>query len=219
MKHSLLLIILFLLSCITIKSQTRKDSLYVFVGEKIKMEEIPYKIDTLPDGRVEIPMDAGFNCEYRIIENVYGNYPSDTIKFKAYDHYGVPTFSTYENVMLFVSIAPDGTLYHNKYQYFNLYKTKDGKWASPYSTYDYEHPYLKDQTDIKPERIKFDPSVSYDISKMKDADIKYWFPSKYYSIKKGKVYPKYGNYIPELFELKKRGILQARGIFSEEDED
>lgn len=219
MKHSLLLIILFVLSCITIKAQIRKDSLYVFVGEKIKIEEIPYKIDTLPDGRVEIPMDAGFNCEYRIIENIHGNYPSDTIKFRAYDHYGIPGFSKYEYVILFISLESDGELYHEKYQYFNLYKAKNGKWASPYSAYDYNHSYLKDETDIRPERIKFDSSVSYDISKMKDSDIKYWFPNKYYSIKNGKAYPKYGNYIPELFELKKRGVLRARGIFSEEDED
>lgn len=218
MKYNLLLIILLVLSCVVVKGQTRKDSLYVFVGEKINIEEIPYKIDTLPNGRVEIPMDAGFNCEYRIIENVYGNYPSDTINFKAYDHYGIPTFSKYDNVMLFVSLESDGKLYHEKYQFFNLYKTKNEKWASPYSAYDYGHPYLKDETQIKPERIKFDSSVSFDISKLKDSDIKYWFPKKYYSIKEGKAYPKYGNYIPELFELKKRGILQARGIFSEDEE-
>ncbi|MFV0468898.1 MAG: hypothetical protein ACK5MK_08245 [Dysgonomonas sp.] len=218
MKHNILLLLIF--SCIvSSKAQTRKDSLYVFVGEKIKIEEIPYKIDTLPDGRVSMPMDTGFNCEYKIIENVYGNYPSDTIKFRAYDHYGVPAFSRYDNVMLFVSISPDGTLYHQKYQYFNLYKTKDGKWASPYSAYDYNHTYLKYETDIKPERIKFESSVSYDISKMKESDIKYWFPRKYYLIKKGKAYPKYGNYIPELFELKKRGILLARGIFFEKYKD
>lgn len=59
----------------------------------------------------------------------------------------------------------------------------------------------------------------FDISKMEDNNIEYWFPKKYYSIKKGKAYPKYGNYIPELFELKKRSILYNRGIFfSEEDE-
>lgn len=219
MKHSLLLIILFVLSCITIKAQTRKDSLYVFVGEKIKIEEIPYKIDTLPDGRIEIPMDVGFNCVYRIIENVYGNYPSDTINFKAYDHYGVPTFSKYDNVMLFVSLEYDGELYHEKYQYFNLYKAKNGKWASPYSAYDYNHSYLKDETDIRPERIKFDSSIYFDISKLENSERKYWFPNKYYSIKNGKAYPIYGNYVPELFELKKRGILQARGIFSEEDDE
>lgn len=219
MNSKLLLFVLLLLSSLAIEAQTAKDSLYVFVGEKIKIEEIPYKIDTLPDGSVEIPMDAGFNCEYKIIENVYGNYPSCTIKFRVYDHYGVPVFSRYDNVMLFVSIAPDGTLYHQKYQYFKLYKTKEGKWASPYSASDYNHPYLKDQTDIKPEKIQFDSSVSFDISKMEASDIKYWFPKKYYLIKLGKAYPKFGNYIPQLFVLKKRGILQARGIFSEENED
>lgn len=218
MKYKLLSA-LFLLICIIGGAQTRKDSLYVFVGEKIKIDKIPYEIDTFSDGRVSIPMDARFNCEYRIIQNIYGNYPTDTIKFKAYDHYGTPTFSRYDNVMLFVSIAPDGTLYHQKYQYFNLYKTEDDKWASPYSADDYNHPYLKDKADIKPERIRFNPSVSFDVSKLEDSDIKYWFPKKYYLIKEGNAYPKYGNYILELFELKKRGVLQARGIFSEEDED
>lgn len=217
MKHNLLLILLFVFN-MTTQSQTRKDSLYVFVGEKIKIEEIPFKIDTFPDGRMEIPMDGAFNCEYGIIEDVYGDYPSDTISFKAYDHYGVPAFSKYDNVMLFVSLGSDGKFYHEKYQFFNLYKTKNEKWASPYSTYDYSHPYIKEEIDIKPDRIEFDSSVSYDISKMEDSEIKYLFPNKYYSIKNGKAYPKYGNYLPELFELKKRGILRARGIFSEKDE-
>lgn len=119
MHHKLLLIILFLLSSITIEAQTRKDSLYVFVGKKVKMEEIPYKIDTLSDGRISVPMDRGFKCEYKVLEYVYGNSPKDTIKFMAYDHYGLPAFSRYDNVMLFVSIAPDGKLYHEKYQYYN----------------------------------------------------------------------------------------------------
>lgn len=217
MKYRLFLTILVVLSCITIKAQTEKDSLYVFVGEKIKMEEIPFAIDTFPDGKIVVPMDAAFNCEYKIIENIYGNYTSDTIRFKAYDHYGVPAFSEYENVMLFVSLESDGELYHLKYQFFDLYKTKDGKWASPYIGYGCYDPDIKDEIDIKPVRIKFDPSVSFDISRFENSDIKYYYPDKYFSIKNGKAYPKYGNYIPELFELKKRGILNARGIFSDED--
>ena len=42
-----------------------------------------------------ISMDGKFDAQYKILENVYGNYENDTIKFSAYDHYGTPAFSEY----------------------------------------------------------------------------------------------------------------------------
>jgi hypothetical protein len=96
------------------------NTLVAFVGEKIDWKQLPYNGG----------MDAGVKATYRIIQLVYGNYEADTITFEAYDHYGLPSFLQYKHVLLFVSKYED-TFYHVKYQYFDLYKTSDGRWASP----------------------------------------------------------------------------------------
>ena len=96
------------------------NKLFVFVGEKIAVTELPYE---------EGSMDAGYKAKYKILQRVYGNYPNDIIEFVAYDHYGTPAFSKYKNVLLFVS-EYEGKFYHEKYVYDPLFKTKDGRWAT-----------------------------------------------------------------------------------------
>ena len=117
----------------TFKSE-RKNSLVAFVGEKIEVIDMPYSAE----GR-----DLGFRAKYKIIELVYGNYSDDTITFDAYDHYGTPAFSHYKHALLYVS-KYKGKYYHVKYQFDDVYQTKDGRWAGPYSDHD------SDSTSIKP---------------------------------------------------------------------
>ncbi|GAB2781872.1 hypothetical protein GCM10027275_27030 [Rhabdobacter roseus] len=156
-------------------------------------------------------MDGAFKAKYKIIKNIHGNYPKDTIEFEAYDHYGVPAFSKYKHVLLYVS-EQGGKLYHEKYQYSDVYLTKGNKWAGPYSSSDYEHP-DNENTSIKPVRVKFKEEVSVDISEFKKEAIDRWFPSPYYKITGNKAIVVMGNYINELFQLKKDGILKARGYY------
>jgi hypothetical protein len=203
--------------------QTKKDSLYVFVGEKIEVKEWPQpktieSIDTtIVNGnttiskRVSLSMDGRFIAKYKILQQVYGKFKADTIEFLAFDHYGTPAFSKYKYVMLFVSNY-NGKLYHEKYQFFDVYKTKDGRWASSYKVGDYQHDYNKNTT-VKPELIDFVKQVSYNIKGRNKEDIDYLFPSPYFKIVGQKAVAVWGNYIDELFELKKGGILKARSIF------
>ncbi|RZJ99717.1 MAG: hypothetical protein EOO46_22160 [Flavobacterium sp.] len=100
----------------------RKNTLFVFVGKKISVIKAQQDSNS---------MDAQFKAKYKILQRVYGMLPKDTIEFEVYDHYGVPGFSHYENALLFVS-EYDGKYYHEKYQYFDLYPTLDGKWAGIY---------------------------------------------------------------------------------------
>jgi len=193
-----------------------QDTLYVFVGEKIDLVNKPYKDrDTLEDGRIVIPMDAGFIATYKVIQNVYGDYPKDTIIFDAYDHYGIPPFSKHQNVLLFVSVK-NGRFYHQKYQYFAVYKTIDNRWASPYSIQDYTYNKERniDIKNIKPHRIELQQEVYYNTTHFKNGKIRY--PKRKFDyrcrLKKSKVI--YGNYLDELFELKK-GIFRARGLVLE----
>lgn len=180
----------------------KNNFLFVFVGEKIELTRLPQE---------PIALDAAFLAKYKVLDKVYGDYREDTIDFVVYDHYGEPPFSKYKFVLLFVSLHED-KFYHEKYQYFDLYKTKEGKWASPYATGDYQHE-DNQNTLVKPEKIEFADDVYYDVSTKKRMDIKEWYPAPYYQVARGKAKAVYGNYLPELFKLKRDGVLKARDLF------
>lgn len=187
--------------------QTRKDSLYVFVGKKIELVkfEIPHKTS-------EIILDEGFKAKYQIIKNVYGNYNKDTIEFEVFDHYGIPAFSKYDYVLLFVGNY-NGKLYNEKYLYFDVYKTKNGRWASSYKLNEYI--FNKNAT-LKPEPIDFSDEVSYklDLNKNNKDRIKKMFAPPYYKIVGDKAIAVWGNYVEQLFELKKGRSLKNKGYFN-----
>jgi hypothetical protein len=177
---------------------------FVFVGKKISVSraEEKYYCDVYT-------MDSKFEAEYKIIESVYGKLAKDTLKFVVYDHYGRPRFSNYEYALLFVSRYCD-KMVHQKYQYYPLYKTDNNKWASPYSAFDYSR--IDSTIKIKPELIKFQEPVYFDITKWNKDMIEKEYPAPYYKIENGKAIALYGNYVPELLELKKQTVLKARGI-------
>ncbi|MBS1734093.1 MAG: hypothetical protein JST02_12425 [Bacteroidetes bacterium] len=180
------------------------NRLFVFVGQKIW-------VDALPSRTTDF--DNGFKAKYLVLEKVFGNFPSDTIEFIAYDHYGIPAFSKYQNVLLYLS-ANSGTYYQQKYIYNDVYKTKDGRWAGSYAGDDYEHEYNK-HTKIKPIIIQFTQKVAYP-KKVTDDDGKQFtltFPKPYFKTVGDSAYAIYGNYIDDLFKLKRDGYLTARNIF------
>lgn len=188
-----------------VPSQTdnaKQNSLFVFVGEKIEVTQLQHEPGAF---------DNAFLAKYKVLDKVYGDYLKDTIVFEAYDHYGDPPFSKYKFVLLFVSLH-EGKFYHEKYQYFDLYKTKTGKWASSYPTADYKHDYNKNIS-VKPEKIDFAEDVYYDVSGRDRKSVKEWRPAPYYQVEQGKAKAIYGNYIPELFKLKRDGVLKARELF------
>ena len=223
MKYSLFYLFLLTVICCKSYGQTKKDSLYVFVGEKISVKEVSSpnvtdSFDILFENGVisynksgTINMDNKFLARYKVRQVLYGNYVSDTIDFFAYDHFGTPEFSKYQTVLLYVQDY-NGRLVHQKYQFADVYETKNGRWASSYKTDDYRHEFNKSSTVI-PEKIDFMKKVTYDIKGQKKKNVEEWFPSTYYKIKRGRAIAVYGNYVEELFELKKNGVLKARGIF------
>lgn len=206
-----------------LSAQTKKDSLLVFVGEKILVEELPQekeiaRIDTVVENgdtsfvqKVRWNMDGKYLARYKVLQKIYGSFKTDTVEFLAFDHYGYPAFSNYKTVLLYVSIE-NGILVHEKYQFTDVYKTKDGRWASGYRIEDYAHEFNKN-TNIKPQRIRFVKPVYYDLKQTTSKQSAEWFPSPYNFIQSHRATVVYGNYIEQLFELKKTGILKARGIF------
>jgi len=182
---------------------TLPSNVYVFVGQKLKVdyEPEPYYCDV-------ITMDSRFNARYKILEQEVGRYNKDTINFTVFDHYGRPAFSKYETVLLFVS-EYCGKLYHEKYQYFDLYKTADGKWASPGDPYKYDSYHKKN---LLAQNIKFADTVYFDVSRLSEAAIKQQYPEPYYKIEKQKAIPVMGSYIDDLITVKREGVLKARKI-------
>lgn len=171
----------------------------VFVGKKISVNYVESK-----------GMDGAYKARYMVEEVVCGDYRKDTIEFIAYDHYGDPGFSKYDHALLYVSLFRD-TFYHEKYMFDPVFKTKSGRWAGPYGG--------DADSNIKPVPVEFAEELSFDIAsiKHKRKTLKLTYPEPYFRIVGNKAIALQGYYVPELFELKKRGVLKARGIFGKPD--
>ncbi len=89
-----------------VSNQKAKNNLYVFVGEKISVEEFDPRTK-----ENDLPFDQAFQAKYKVLQNIYGDYQKDTIEFEAFDHYGSPPFAKYNTVLLFVS-EYEGKFYH-----------------------------------------------------------------------------------------------------------
>lgn len=183
------------------KIGTQDSDLFVFVGEKIEVVEFP-------PAPGEMRFDAVFDASYRVVEPVYGKFEGDVIKFRVFDHYGFPRFAEFKNVLLFVSKI-DGKLYHEKYQYYDVYQTVDGRWAScgdPYRGMDYH------REPFAPKNVEFREPVVSDLAKLNKQQIDEMYPSPYFEIAGTKAVCKMGAYVEELFEIKRMGVLKARGV-------
>lgn len=191
--------------------QKQPSNFYIFVGEQIskKYEEDPYycNVVTLDGG--------GMKYKYRIIDEVYGDYPNDTIEFTSNSHLGRPMIEYYDKVLLFVG-EYCGKLYQEKYQFFDVYKTKDGKWASPGDPFKFDNyaDYKKDTT-IKAQLIEFDSFIRINTIPSIDEDYperfqKYEAP--YYRLIGDKAVPLMGTYVEDLIKIKMNGGLKRINI-------
>ena len=186
-------------------ARAQDTNLFVFVGEKVSVDE--FQPDSAPD---VIIMDAAFKAKYKILKPVFGSYSGAEIEFDAYDHYGRPAFERYPFVLLFVS-ADNGRYFHQKYQFFPVFRTKSGAWAGCGSPYRFEPP--MHHGSLKPQKLDFGPDAFLDISGYSTGDARKWFPQEDFDIRGKRAYCLRGNPVEELFEVKKQGVLAARGLF------
>lgn len=184
-----------------------KEKLLIFVGEKIEVKEMEPDKSSDP---LDLPY-AKFKARYKVLDVLCGQYNKKEITFIAYDHYGVPAFERYENVILYVYNYKD-TFYHESYLFDALYKTKEGKWASPPSwlNYDFEDSIA---SKIKPREIEYENEVSFDVKGLSRKALARSYPIPYYSIQNKRAIAKYGNYLDEVVQLKKDRALKARGYY------
>ncbi|TYA66001.1 hypothetical protein FUA24_24270 [Seonamhaeicola marinus] len=190
------------------------QKIYAFVGKKISMESYDppkkdeYRVNKSGDSvKVKyIKFDQGFKLKYKVIQNIHNEIKTDTIEFIAFDHYGIPPFSKYEHVLLFMTKEKEQFV-HCKYQYFGLYKTESGRWAGIYDKSKYR------KTRIQPIQIDFLEDVSVTLNDYLKKHRYFLYPKKYFEHFPDKVVTSYGNYVEDLFIIKKEGVLRARGYF------
>lgn len=197
------------------KKNNSKKEIYAFIGEKISIEKYikpaaKDEYDITPSGdtlkKMYIRMDNGYKLKYKVIKNIHNEIKTSEIEFIAYDHYGVPPFSKCKNVLLFL-VKEDEEFYHCKYQYFEVFKTKYNQWAGIYDKTKYR------DTSIKPIKLNFKEDVSIDLNDYLKKHRYFLYPKKYFKHIDNKVITEYGNYVEDLFTIKKEGILKARGYF------
>ena len=155
-----------------------KRGLIVFVGKKLRVTEQPAEEDS---------MDGKFEGRFRVLQRVFGRYDKPEITFTAYDHYGQPGFARYDTVLLFVA-RYKGKLYHEKYQFFPVYRTADGRWAGCGDPDRWEGHFHRGKLKAVP--IRFAADV---------VDNETGRPCTE------------GNYVEDLLLMNKEGVLKARG--------
>lgn len=104
-----------------------------------------------------------------------------------------------------------GKLVHVKYQFSDVYKTIDGRWAAPYQAWDYKR--SGDSVTVQPERIVFANPLEYNIKNASKELVEQAYPAPYYEIRGDKAVAIYGNYVEDLFELKKQTVLKSYNFF------
>ncbi len=182
---------------------TQKSDLFVFVGEKIEIAEfIPPKN--------EMWFDSAFDAKYKIIENVYGEFDGGIIEFRVFDHYGFPPFGKYKHALLFVSMEK-GKLYHEKYVFYDVYKTSDGRWASCGDPYLHAGEYHRKP--FTPKQLDFPSPIIIDRPDLTDREFQKIYFSPYFEVDGKKANCKMGAYVDELFIIERNGVLKARGLF------
>ncbi|GAA4153761.1 hypothetical protein GCM10022217_09900 [Chryseobacterium ginsenosidimutans] len=184
--------------CIPYKKCDQKvpSKLYAFVGKKIDVTSVDQS------KYCGLSLDSEYKAEYKIEQEFSDHYPDSSIIFTAYDHNSLYEydFRNYENVLIFIGKYCGDLI---KDFFFPIYKTANGKWASPIKIGD-EHYYKPDK--FVPENIMFDKSVEFDlpnnITEEQIAQLKqYKFPEKYYKIENGKAIPIMGRYAEDLVKL------------------
>lgn len=165
---------------------------FIFIGRKIEVVA-----DSDPKHCNMISMDSKSKATYKIIKNLSSTKLSDTNEFFSYDHFSMIKYDDYENVVLFVK-KYCGRLIQQKYQYYPVYKTKDGNWAIPV---------VKDfDTSIKvsskePRKVKMAEPITI-VFRQTYRKLEEQFPKPYFEIKDGKVYMLYGYYPEDLVTVK-----------------
>ena len=183
----------------------------VFVGELISIEGKPDPCEQRQaeeDASDCISMDALYTARYRVMERIVGQPPADPLTFSVADHYGFPAFARYRHALLFVALSSDGPWLH-KYQAIPVHRTVEGQWAScgdlRRSPADKPSPQLR--------ALRFEREIAQQ-TELSDSLLASYRAGKRpeLRIEHGKVWCSQGVLLPDVYEIVRSGVMQARGI-------
>ena len=199
--------------------ENEKVNLFAFVGEIISIEEFDpnapkeekTEIDSITGDKITHKnatiMDRAFKLKYKVLKNLYNNLKTDTIEFLAYDHYGVPSFSEFKNVILYISKSQKEDYYfHQKYQYNEFHKTKDNEWIGLLNFGSVWR--IEEGLKLNLKEIKLKKSANIDLKDIPKQNIDLFFPKPFYKIKGNIAIPILGYSIKDLIEYKVKSILE-----------
>ncbi|KGO87839.1 hypothetical protein Q765_04965 [Flavobacterium rivuli WB 3.3-2 = DSM 21788] len=183
-----------------VKCDEAHPKLNIVVAKKLKLT----RVNTANCPNV-VAFDSKYNAEYKVLKNVHGNFSKDIINFEVYSHNGIASMYNYDILLLYIADLC-GKPVLVKYQFTDVYKTEDGRWAAPYNPFLYDG--LNASEILSPEIIKFRQPIKILTTDTSQDWVKENFPAPYYEIRGNEVIPVYGNYIEDIIELKKKTVLK-----------
>ena len=162
--------------------------LVVFLGEPISLDLVPHE-----PCEFCIIMNSHYRARYRILDVIYGEAPGSEIAFDVYDHYGKPSFSRYDHVLLYLLRRPDGSYVHKKYTYDAVFRTTDGQWAGCAVVLRRD-----ERPAVAPRPMAFDDSAWLPVSRPEPEEIAKDFPPSLFDVRGKRAYCKQGYALEEL---------------------
>jgi hypothetical protein len=182
--------------------------LLVFVGEKIEFMK-----DTIVDTENISFGGDDYIVTYKVVKLLCGNPEKDTIScYTADEWHTPPKLTNYEHALVFLyKYKWDWRVHYSCMHYFDVYKTKDNRWASPYAWYEYA--FKENVPPVKPQKILFEKELSFDLNGCSDDEIKKCYPSPYYEIKDNRAITVYGHYLDDLMKIKEKSFRSRRLMY------
>ena len=186
----------------------KPTKLYVLIGKKIKSWISP---SSYCNG---VSLDSRTVSKYSVVKNIYGDFKDETIQFTSYVHETplaqnyIPfrTSSTDYEYCLFYILEYEGELIQIKYLFDDVYRTKEGRWASPLKPKGLFNTISPDS--YTPQKISFTNPIEFKYEDRFYNEIYQNFPAAYNTVKDGKITVNYGYYVEDLFEIRKSGRLK-----------
>jgi len=171
-----------------------KPKLLIVSGQKVSFEPKEYNHCTSNS------LNSEWSAEYSVDSLFYGNYKNTKINFKVSLHAAKPSVQKYENVILYIYNSCDRySLLRGGYD--AIYRTKNGEFATTYSTFFLNK--IPEKLRPKPKKINFIEPVIIKFHKNWDDDYisKRWY-EPYYTIKDRTAIANYGFYIEDVIKIK-----------------
>jgi hypothetical protein len=203
-KVALFAALLLIANCTQAQESEEEVANLVFVGRLVSIEQAP---DPCEGSLTCISMDTLWKARYEIEKTLVGGYPQREITINIADHYGFPHSARAEHALLFVGLYSNGPWLH-KYQGFPVHRLVDGGWGHCGGSF---RPTGGEPNPPKPRSLAFtgelrirDEWNGEELTSLLDRDS--------YSLRNGQLRCKRGLMLPELYEVVRKGALQARGV-------